>query len=721
MDGSTSPNIVQEHHIEAIPLGRLSLHDDNVRKTPHLSEDIDELKASIVAVGLLTPLVAVITSAGIGEECGTYGVIAGGQRLAALNALAEESKLPQSLKDNIPCVVVDRAANATEISLIENTMRCNMTAADQIEAWGKLASAGMDVDIIASRFGVSTTLVRQRLALANVIPEVLALLREEKIGVDTVQAFTLTDDPERQRAVLAELGDSPAAFQVRKILSQNTLTARDKHVRFVGLETYKDAGGKVTYDLFNEDGTLIHDEELLEKLVMERLEAERERHLAEGWAWVSIDEEERERRCHRDLSYRCPDPGEATPEEQSRMEEIEAMLENDDDDYTKLQEEYNTLEDTIHSRASWPEELKAQAGVFLSIDHNGSIRVDGAWVPYEKPKSQGASGEAAEGTSSAPKALYSGAMRETLANMRTQTIKATLLTSSGLCNDIIAFNLAREVVSSHHGGKIGTIGIAHSQAHIAVNPEYPLFEDLEAAAKALDQSWTESDTQAEAFAAFRALSDEAKQAWINYAVAMSITRVSLSLNACFGSVIESIVSEMVLDWHTLYRPGKEYFSRLTKSAMLETMRPVLGDDWVDLHSGDKKGVLVEVLAEVVAGNRGGLTPQQQAAVEAWSPPGLAPVEDEEVLADEVATDSEASSEAETEPESETDSEAETSAPAEAEAPADEESESAGSSQAETSAPVETEPEADSEAETEAEDEAESSDLEIPAFLRRQAS
>ena len=66
--------------------------------------------------------------------------------------------------------------------------------------------------------GVRRALVRQRVALANVIPEVLVLLREEKIGLDCVKAFTLTQDHEVQRQVLAESGERVSAWQIRRMI-----------------------------------------------------------------------------------------------------------------------------------------------------------------------------------------------------------------------------------------------------------------------------------------------------------------------------------------------------------------------------------------------------------------------------------------------------------------------------------------------------------------------
>ncbi len=76
--------------IREIPLSRLALAPENVRKTPPDSRADAELKASIAALGLLENLVVRADESG---EDGTdrYAVVAGGRRLAEV---AELSDLP---------------------------------------------------------------------------------------------------------------------------------------------------------------------------------------------------------------------------------------------------------------------------------------------------------------------------------------------------------------------------------------------------------------------------------------------------------------------------------------------------------------------------------------------------------------------------------------------------------------------------------------------------
>ena len=95
--------------IRSIPLDRLELAPENVRKTPPDPAFFAELKASIAAHGLMKNLVVRTVDPGgdpgsaqgqaSGERC---AVVAGGCRLAAMNALAEEGVLDADHTRSLP-------------------------------------------------------------------------------------------------------------------------------------------------------------------------------------------------------------------------------------------------------------------------------------------------------------------------------------------------------------------------------------------------------------------------------------------------------------------------------------------------------------------------------------------------------------------------------------------------------------------------------------------
>src|ERR1700685_2596012 len=97
-------------HPQLIAASRLEKSPLNARRTA-AKVGMDELKASLLAHGLMQNLV--VTDTGDG----TYRVIAGGRRLEAIHSLQAEGKLPGDFA--VPCQIVTEQ-HALEMSLAEN-------------------------------------------------------------------------------------------------------------------------------------------------------------------------------------------------------------------------------------------------------------------------------------------------------------------------------------------------------------------------------------------------------------------------------------------------------------------------------------------------------------------------------------------------------------------------------------------------------------------------
>jgi ParB family transcriptional regulator, chromosome partitioning protein len=158
----------------SIPLNKLTAWDGNVRKTAGADTALTELAASIAAHGLLQSLVV-----RRGKK-GTYEVVAGGRRLAALLQLAEAGKIAND--QAVSCSVIADDADGTEISLVENAIREQMHPADQFEAFRDLIDKGSPIADIAARFGVTDKVVEKRLKLARVSPAILTAYRDGRIS-----------------------------------------------------------------------------------------------------------------------------------------------------------------------------------------------------------------------------------------------------------------------------------------------------------------------------------------------------------------------------------------------------------------------------------------------------------------------------------------------------------------------------------------------------------
>ena len=265
------------HSIASIPLNKLVPWDGNVRKTG-ASDDLEELTASIAALGVLQSLVVRKI------RHGKFAIIAGRRRYLALSVLAEDGRI--ATDSPVPCRVVPGSADATEISLTENVMRTPMHPADQFDAFRELVDNGLTPADIAARFGITEAGVKQRLKLARVSPVIFEAYRNEDLNLEQVQAFAISDDHEAQEKVFSELShrnDDPRS--IRSALTQDEIPATDKRVRFVTVSGYEEAGGAVRRDLFaaGDDGIFILDSALLDRLALEKLQSEAQAVYAEGW------------------------------------------------------------------------------------------------------------------------------------------------------------------------------------------------------------------------------------------------------------------------------------------------------------------------------------------------------------------------------------------------------------------------------------------------------
>ena len=119
---------LHEPLIREVPLSRLALAPENVRKTPADPVAEAELKASIAAHGLLENLVVRMDG-----PADAWAVVAGGRRLAAMKALAEDGTIDAD--HPVPCLVAADPAMAGELSLAENIVRIAMHPADQVIAF----------------------------------------------------------------------------------------------------------------------------------------------------------------------------------------------------------------------------------------------------------------------------------------------------------------------------------------------------------------------------------------------------------------------------------------------------------------------------------------------------------------------------------------------------------------------------------------------------------
>lgn len=375
-----------------IALDRLVVSDANVRRIK-AGVSVEDLAEDIARRGLLQSLSVRPVLDGEGQEAGKFAVSAGGRRLAALKLLVKQKRLAKNAP--VPCIVKADGIEA-EDSLAENTMRETLHPLDQFRAFKTLQEQEVSIDEIAARFFVTAQVVRQRLKLAAASQKLLDLYVAEELSLEQLMAFCVTDDHARQEEIWEALGRSynKEPYTIRRMLTEGAVKGGDKRAVFVGVEAYEAAGGMVLRDLFVHDhGGWLQDVALLDRLAREKLTATADELRAEGWKWseVAIDFPYGHTNGLRLM------PATYAPVSEEQQARYDAALA----EYNALSEEHEETEDLpgeVDQRlAELEQEIAAvderpaiydladiaRAGIFVSIDHAGALKVERGFVRPE--------------------------------------------------------------------------------------------------------------------------------------------------------------------------------------------------------------------------------------------------------------------------------------------------------------------------------------------------
>jgi ParB family chromosome partitioning protein len=120
------------------------------------------------------------------KPTGYFLVSAGEGRRLALLLLAKQRVIKPS--HAVRCTV-DTDHDPFEISLAENAVRATMHPADQFDAFYDLnLRKGLSAEDSGARFGVTPAVVRQRLKLAAVNPELIEVYRGGSMSLEQLNA-----------------------------------------------------------------------------------------------------------------------------------------------------------------------------------------------------------------------------------------------------------------------------------------------------------------------------------------------------------------------------------------------------------------------------------------------------------------------------------------------------------------------------------------------------
>ena len=632
--------------IQSVKVKNLSLSKENVRKS-NRDVDLESFAANIAAQGLLQNLIVTPL-----KKAGHFTVKAGGRRLRALQLLIEQGALPTD--HEVPVLILDDSETSVEASLSENFHRVPMNPADECTAFKHFIDKGSSAEDVAKRFGVTIRFVEQRVRLAELAPPVFQALAAGEISLGVAQAYAVTTDTDRQTRVFDQMKNAYYGNQpdnIRRAILNGTVKANDAKARFVGRDAYVAAGGRIEGDLFSTEGEENWiDVEILEDLSAKKLEAAAaELAREQGLAFVTPvaathGPYDMERQLHEFHAAGRP----LTEEEQARVQDLSAendglieQLETTLSEGTPEAEAANDrldaiereLEEIDEARKAIDPAVKAQLGTFVYIGGDGQARVhtrmfsEKPVVDPNAPSAPAPAGNDGDGegmVEQGPK--LSATLIDELATQRRQILVAHLASDPAVALDLTIFLTAQSIVFANNYVR------DHSTLKASV-AQFPIlaFRDegsmasqtIEDQRQHLDTSWAGHTTMSERFDAFRALDEQARGAWVAFAIAQTLEP---TLNVADGGRLNGfhdhlgrILDIQVENW---WRPTAEnFFGRVKKGVMLEALEDIGGPILRGRYKDAKKTELAATCASLCNG-QGIVEAEIREKATAWLPDAM---------------------------------------------------------------------------------------------------
>jgi ParB family chromosome partitioning protein len=591
-----------------IQLAQLQLSSRNARKTA--GAGVEDLAASIAAHGLLQNLTVQPSANG-----DSYGVVAGGRRLAALLLLAERGELPEHhplRREGIPCRLITDDDAALEASTAENTLREAMHPADQFDAFHAMIQNGKPIADVAAHFGVAEIVVKQRLKLANVNPQLVQIYREDGMSLEQLQALALTDNHEAQRQAwfTAQYDYERQPHRLRERITQREIESDSTLARFVGLDAYEAAGGPVRHDLFDTRGRAwLQDKALLDTLALDKLETLAQAERDAGWSWAE---------AHLTMDYaqlaeypRHPAESDIdfvlTAEQQKRVDEIIATvqaLDEDEEDFNDTFERLEAERDEIHALAQTDAsaELKAATGVLVFLSHDG-VQIHRARLkPGQKADKAGAvagtpTAKAGDKTDAKPKKPeLSAAILLNLSAHRSEAIRDQVMGDPQLALALVADWLIARHRNDFDSGALCMSGTSVGDPYKVAPDIHDAVRDqikqdlggLAAAPKKDRLAWLIKQPQTELLRLF--------------AIAAGTRFDGLTERAEGNAVVAALHAATAVNMADHWHAGCDNFlARIPAALVLEAVTEAKGKDAAATLTGLKKDALVAAAAKLLAG------------------------------------------------------------------------------------------------------------------------
>ena len=634
-----------------IALNKLTLHPRNVRAgsiTAYAAEAITPLAANIAMRGLLQPLVVQKL------EDGTYGVVGGGRRLAALKTLASD-KSAKGFSKSMKVACREMSGDETALSTVsysENALQLPMDALDRFEAFAAMRDQdGASIDLIARSFAIPERQVKEALRLGNIHSDIRQAHRSGKINLEALRAFDAHPDPEVQLETFTNLVQEHGqvtSWQVRGAFQNRWVRIGDAVGAFVR-EAYQAAGGEVLADLIEED-SILADNSLITKLLSEELQARAEAERARlGFAWAEYRTEARWD-SFSDYGRVYPEALDLDEATQAKVDQLTEELDAVAADYDAapdveaeeaLEARHAALEAEIDALSQGYSAGDLGLGGVVAVWEQGAVQFHLGMVRPEQMPDRTTGSQAGSATSTGGSVVLdvavgpklSAKLAGDMAHIRTRAIGLALAQSPEVAGDYACYTLIRQVL-----GDWCTSNATSLRAEVAsrgpdeVSGSLAQIEDVFATLRSgLELDWIEIDG-ADGFTAFRALPDAARADLLAYAVAQMLEpKLVTELRDPVREAVEIAVLPNLRD---VWTPDETFLKRLTKSDLLEILRDMDMRAEAQAYQKAKKTGLVSYMVKLFAEPFATLTDSQRQAVTSWCPAVMT----REVMTHEVVED-----------------------------------------------------------------------------------
>lgn len=621
----------------SLPLAKLKKSPRNARKVPHGEAAIEALAASIQHKGLIQNLVVEPETKDDGTPTGYYLVTAGEGRRLAMLVRAKRKQIKKS--EPVRCWL-DTANDPSEISLDENVTRTPMHPADQFERFRELSETkGYGAEEIGARFGVSPSVVKQRLRLGAVSPKLLQVYREDGLTLDQLMAFAITEDHARQEQVFEGLHHNREPWIIRRDMTASNVPATDRRAVFVGADAYVEAGGNIIRDLFSEDrGGFFEDAGLLDILAVEKLREIASEVEAEGWKWaeahIDYPHAHGMRRFY-PQSVPLSDEDEArldalSTEHDELAEGYSSYDEMPEDVAAKLEAVSDEIDEISAKRSAYDANVIAHGGAFVVLHHDGTVRVERGFVrPEDEAFADPQPESEAEGDAPEPQARedeqpedgdedvqdfededeepgkpISDSLTRDLSAHRTLALRVALGERPDLALIALTHTLTAQLFYSY--AEAGCLEVRPTVTPLGSHADG--IEDTPLAAKANEarEAWAERMPRdvADLWGFIVALDDEKRLALLAHCAARTVNALRLPWDRKPRSLqtADRLAGALALDVAKDWTPTVDsYLGRVTKAHIVEAVAEGVSEDAARRIADMKKPDMAQAAEQLLAG------------------------------------------------------------------------------------------------------------------------